>query len=272
MKFVDPRTHMRLALFGVSVCTLLLGCATNADEQDQATMPDSICTSLCNAAEVTTPYITDAGGYGNITSYGSVTDPQPSTGGACGYGESQVLNYAAAGNAFWNGGHICGQCVRIQTPSPTGFRSVVVRIVNQCPDDHCGIDLGGAPAHALMGYAPGRYAGMWKYVSCDGVDSVSDGSPSLFVKEGSNKWWALLQARNGPGATNSIRYEAIQSKMSGTFAWATEAENYFKVPDAVLADTGSYNLSIVFSEGTILHVVVKGTDLGFASSAFPLQH
>ena len=38
--------------------------------------------------------------------------------------------------------------------SDGAVRTTAVRIVDKCPDDHCGIDLGGAPAAVIMGAAP----------------------------------------------------------------------------------------------------------------------
>jgi len=269
-------------LYNIFFCTcilcLVIACSTSPREQPLAKSPDSVCTVLCDAVEPAIPVLTDSTGVGNITTYGSVQDPQPSAGGACNYGKTQVYNFAAASvslapgdlKGLWNGGHICGQCVQVRVPSPLGFRSVVVRLMDKCPDAYCGIDLGGAPARTLMGDAPGRYSGEWKYVSCANQDSVSDGAPSLVVKEGSNAWWALIQVHNGPGATDSIRYESLDGKHSGTFPWATEAENFFKVPNNILADTAEYILRISYSDKTQASVVVKGSVLSVENSSIEI--
>lgn len=42
--------------------------------------------------------------------------------------------------------------------TPTGWKSNVVRIMDNFPDTQCDIDLGGAPARELMWEKPGRYA------------------------------------------------------------------------------------------------------------------
>ena len=161
-------------LLGLAV---LQGCGSdpsNRSTQISSSASDSICTG-CDHVTPADPVLTTEGGYGGITTYGSVTNPMPSQGGACNYGSTAVMNFAAAsvniqpgdGLGLWNQGHICGQCVRVRVGSPTGWKQVVVRLMDSCHDDYCGIDLGGAPALALMGSDPGRYAGAWTLISCD---------------------------------------------------------------------------------------------------------
>jgi expansin (peptidoglycan-binding protein) len=202
---------------------------------------DSIC-ELCDAASAVAPVSTANGGYGNITTYGSVTNPTPSEGGACNYGKTNVYLFAAAHvhlqpsdlQGIWDDGRICGQCVQVNTLTPIGIRSTIVRIMDKCPDAACGIDLGGAPAQTLMGQKPGRYSGSWEYVACNEggarQESLYDGAPSVFVKEGSNAWWALVQVRNAPGATTSVQYSRVDNKATGQLQWATEAEKFLESP------------------------------------------
>lgn len=143
------------------------------------------------------PVFTDKGGEGDVTTYGSISEPEFSQGGACNYGSTGIRYYAAINvNQFpgdlggqWQGGQICGACARVRVRTREGeIRSAIVRIMDKCPDDNCGMDLGGAPAGEIMKDQPGRYSGEWEWVSCEGAQGVSDGPPSLFVKAGSGRW------------------------------------------------------------------------------------
>lgn len=49
-----------------------------------------------------------------------------------------------------------------------GLKTTVVRIVDKCPDNHCGIDLGGTAPSAVMADGFGRYADQWRLVACGG--------------------------------------------------------------------------------------------------------
>lgn len=238
----------------------------------------SACTAgQCDASPPTIPVIKADGGSGDVTTYGGVGNSNPSSGGACNYGETGITHYAAIqvnqlpGDRMgqWDDGRICGQCVRIRARTPDGWRSTVARIVDKCPDDHCGIDLGGAPATELMGAQAGRYAGEWSFVSCDGLQGVSDGSSSLWIKEGSNAWWSLVQVRNPRSALDSM-----MARLPGgswiPFAWATEAENFFKVPEAVLKSSDSVELRMVYRMAMSDTVKLAASDLARADSSYAI--
>lgn len=272
-----PVLHCIAAL---ALTAFLQGCGTTSDDSTAPqTLPaDSLCDSACDSSPLSIPVLHSTGGYGAVTTYGDVASPQPSTGGACNYGPTQILDFAAAhvhlapGDAqgLWNGGHACGDCYRVRTGSDSGWRSVVVRIVDKCPDAYCGIDLGGAPAQTLMGKQPGRYTGEWEWTPCDGAPHVSDGPAVLHVKEGSNAWWAIVQVRNGPSSVQSIQWKT-RAGTSGEFAWASEAENYFKVPPDLLAQTDTLQILIKFRTGTLATLPLPGTSLGKENSDYLLE-
>ena len=192
----------------------------------------------------TIPLVSDTGGIGDVTTYGGVQNANPSSGGACNYGITGIANYAAIqvsqlpGDLMgqWNGGRLCGQCARIRAWTSTGWHTTVARIVDKCPDDHCGIDLGGAPATDIMEAMAGRYSGDWSFVPCEGLAGVSDGPRSLWVKEGASAFWSLVQVRDPPSAVDSLRMRLAGGAWT-SLAWATEAENFFKIPVALLQDT-----------------------------------
>jgi hypothetical protein len=223
------------------------------------------------------PTVDDNGGTGNVTTYGNVTDPQPSSGGACNFGVTEIYNFAAInvnvepgdGLGHWNGGRICGQCARVTAQTADGDKSTVVRIVDKCPDGFCGIDLGGLPAQTLMGTQPGRYDGTWEFVPCDGYEGVSDGVPSLYVKDGSNPWWALVQVRNPPAAVLSILWQAPAGS-SGEFSFATEAENFYTVPTEVRESTETIALTIQFDFDITLTLDIVGTALTLENALYAL--
>ncbi|MFC1643016.1 hypothetical protein ACFL5O_10095, partial [Myxococcota bacterium] len=232
-----------------------------------------------SAQESVAPEVNERGGRGNVTTYGNAVAPEPSRGGACNYGITGILGFAAInvsvtpgdGQGQWKGGRICGQCARVTVATERGKRSTVVRIVDQCPDDHCGIDVGGLPAAALMGTAPGRYSGVWQFIPCGGTDAVTDGPTALFVKEGSNAWWALVQVRNPPAAVQGIQWTAVDGNSAGEFAYATEAENFYAVPEAVRLSDEPIRLTLWFDFGVELHTVLAGSALAVENAEYPLQ-
>jgi expansin (peptidoglycan-binding protein) len=249
---------------------------TGTDSDKGADTESEFDTTACDYRTPVYPEVLESGGTGNVTTYGSVTDPVPSQGGACNYGKTGVLGYAAInvnvspgdGKGQWNGGRICGQCAEVWAETPTGLKSTVVRIMDKCPDEYCGIDLGGLPAQILMGTQAGRYDGGWQFISCERQQYVSDGPTALFVKEGSNQWWALVQVRNPPAPVLSIDWKS--DKGYGTFEYATEAENYYRVPKEILEDSGKVMLTIKYAYNLSNTVEISGTDLIWENSLIPL--
>lgn len=226
------------------------------------------------------PVFTDKGGEGDVTTYGSVSDPEFSQGGACNYGSTEIRYYAAINvNQFpgdlegqWKGGQICGACARVLVRTRDGeIRSTVVRIMDKCPDDNCGIDLGGAPAGEIMKDQPGRYSGEWEWVSCEGAQGVSDGPPSLHVKEGSGKWWSLVQVRNGSGAVLEIRARKATDAEWQSLPWATEAENFLSVPVEILQDSGEWELEVIWRTGVSGFLRIAGEKLGVEEAGYELE-
>ena len=239
----------------------------------------STCIGQCDAAAPSIPVITDTWSHGDVTTYGGVGNSTPSSGGACNYGVTGISHYAAIQvnqlpgdlRGQWNGGRACGQCYEVRARTPQGWKSTHVRIVDKCPDGYCGIDLGGAPATDLMGIQAGRYAGQWRPISCDGLEGVSDGPTVLHVKEGSNRWWSLVQVRNPDGAVSEIRLRADRpGAVWVNLAWAVEAENFFKVPESILQDSVAYSLEVRFKEGTTRIAVIAPSVLATPGSESPL--
>ncbi|MEO7426193.1 MAG: expansin-like protein [Fibrobacteria bacterium] len=274
---------LRLLWIGLILSAWLNGCGREADvafpsvPTDPAPADTVPWVGSPDNATAMPPVLGTERSIGSVTTYGGVSDSVPSSGGACNYGATGILNYAAIdvnmlpGDALgqWQGGRICGQCAQVEARTAEGIKTTVVRIVDKCPDANCGIDLGGRPAKALMGDRPGRYSGAWKWVSCEGQADVSDGAPSLFVKEGSNPYWALVQVRNPPGAVLSMAWSSEGG--SGVFAYATEAENFFKVPQQILGATGPVTLAIAFSFGSPLQVTLSAAQLAAAGAVYPLE-
>lgn len=239
------------------------------------------CEGICDASPPSVPVLNDTGGFGDVTTYGNAAEPAPSQGGACNYGPTEILRFAAIQvsrlpgdmRGQWQGGRICGQCAEVRARTPEGWKTTVVRIMDKCPDANCGIDVGGLPARDLMGGRPGRYSGEWRWVSCSGHEGVSDGPPSLFVKEGGNAYWSLVQVRNAEASVLGIRLR-LASLGAGPWtdlAWATEAENFFKVPPAILQDAREYKMEITLSSGRGYAAVMPGADLAAEKSSLTLE-
>ena len=243
---------------------------------DGGGLPEDACSIVCNAVKPSNPTVQPSGGQGNITMYAT----GPSAGGACNYGTTSVLFYAAVnvnvvlgdGQGQWQGGRICGQCVEVTASTSQGSKSVVVRIMDKCADGNCGIDLGGLAPAAIMADGFGRYDGAWRFVSCAGHSEVSDGSPSLFVSGGSNAWWSRVQVRNPPWRVSSIAWHDPAGAAHGTLAYASDPENTFEVPAEVLQSSAtSLVLTVGFADGTTATAQLSPSELAAANTAYPLE-
>lgn len=207
---------------------------------------------MCNSFTAKDPVLTARGGEGSITTYGSVTEKEASSGGACNYGKTDIHYYAAIhvnvssgdDKGPWNGGLACGGCVRVKAKTPDGWKRVTVRIMDRCPDESCGVDLGGAPASDIMGIDVGRYYGEWEFVSCEGVEGVWDDSTSIWVKEGASAYWSVVQVRNPKDAVKSISMNGQELKIfSG-------AENFWEVPQEILQSGSDVKIQVEYRSGT----------------------
>lgn len=234
------------------------------------------CTHACNSATPRYPSIDSSGGTGNVTMYTT----EPSAGGACNYGGTSVSYFAAInvsvvpgdGQGQWNGGRICGQCAEVTALTSQGPRTVVVRIMDRCPDESCGIDLGGLAPATVMLDGFGRYDGSWRFVSCAGHAEVSDGVPSIFVVTGSNAWWSRIQVRNPPGAVSTIAWQDPAGTVSGFFPFAADPENTFEVPAEVLQSSAPTLLvTVTFADGSAATARLGPSALASAGSSYPLD-
>ena len=173
----------------------------------------------------------------------------------------------------WQEGRICGQCLEVTALTSAGPRQVVVRIMDKCADGYCGIDLGGKAPSDLMVDGFGRYEGAWRLVSCVGHPETYDGAPSLFVKEGSNAYWAAVQVRNPDTAVTAIEWRKQSDPGSqGTFAYAGPSiENYHLVPTEVLQGNTTYDLTVRYVDGSAAAVSLTSTELARSEATFPLD-
>jgi endoglucanase len=239
-------------------------------------LPDT-CPGPCNSATPVYPTLLDNGGLGNVTMYST----GPSSGGACNYGSTGVNYYAAInvnqtpGDAAgqWQGGSICGQCAEVTVLTSQGPRSVTVRIMDKCPDDNCGIDLGGAAPGSVMLDGNGRYTGEWRFVSCDGHPEVSDGPPSLYVLPGSNAWWSRVHVRNGSMAVSTIDWRDVAGTASGLLPFASNPENAFEVPtnDVLQSNMSSVLITVHYVDGSTATVTLTPAELATQAVSYPLS-
>ncbi len=232
----------------------------------------------CDASSPTVPVVTASGGSGDVTTYGGVGNATPSSGGACNYGITGITHYAAIQvnqmpgdlRGQWQEGRACGQCVRIRARTSSGWKTTVARIVDKCPDANCGIDLGGAPATEIMGTQPGRYSGEWSFVPCQGLSGVTEGPKALWVKDGSNAYWSLVQVRNAPSGVDSILARIPDGPWT-PFTWATEAENFFKVPANLLQAPGKIEIRIVYRMAGPDTLQLEASSLAIAGANYKLE-
>lgn len=246
-----------------------------------STVPTGLASSCsgvaCNAATTVNPLLTSYGALGNVTMYTT----NASSGGACLYGVTQVMYFAAInvnlspGDAQgqWQGGSICGQCMEVTALTTQGPKSVVVRIMDKCPDGYCGIDLGGSAPAAVMPDGMGRYEGAWRAVSCAGHPEVFDGAPSIYVKDGASPGWSVIQVRNPMTAVAGIDYKNHGNpSQNGTLVTASPSiENFFSVPVEVLQANVKFDLTVRYVDGTTGTVSLHSDQLGTAEATYAMD-
>ena len=240
--------------------------AESSDSGDDG--DDGKCTA-CDSYTAADPERTENGGKGSVTTYGSITAKETSLGGACNYGQTNIQYYAAIhvnvspgdNKGPWQGGLACGGCVRVKAKTPDGWKKVTVRITDRCPDADCGVDLGGAPASDIMGIQVGRYYGEWEFVSCEGVDGVWGDSTSLFVKDGANAFWSVIQVRNPRDMVKTITIKGIDTRDYHELEMFDGAENFWSVPEAVLQTDNRYYVVVSYRTGDEDKWKIKGSDL-----------
>jgi hypothetical protein len=201
-----------------------------------------------------------------------------SSGGACLYGATNILDYAAMsvnvepgdGRSHWQEGRICGQCARVTALTSQGPKQVIVRIMDKCPDGFCGIDLGGSAPESIMVDGFGRYDGAWEFISCAGHPEVFDGPTSLFVKDGSNAYWSAVQVRNPPMSVTAMDYQnQTNPSEKGSFSYASpQIENYYLVPVQVLQANGTFDITVTYRDGSTATLALTSAELATAESSY----
>lgn len=249
--------------------------ASNASDEWYFDDADGAC-EKCDNYTAQDPVLNERGGTGSITTYGSITEKETSLGGACNYGQTNIQYYAAIhvnvssgdDKGPWNGGLACGGCVRVKAKTPDGWKRVTVRITDRCPDESCGVDLGGAPASDIMGITVGRYYGEWEFVSCEGVEGVWGDSTSVWVKEGAGPYWSIVQVRNPKDAVTQI--SAVTDAEPVALKYAIEAENFWTVPQGILRSDDMVKLIIEYRTGVPDTLQIKGSDLAVGEANYYL--
>ncbi len=229
---------------------------------------DGKCTN-CDSFTAADPELTENGGKGSVTTYGSITAKETSLGGACNYGQTNIQYYAAIHvnvspgdeKGPWNGGAACGGCVHVKAKTPDGWKEVTVRITDRCPDANCGVDLGGAPASDIMGIQVGRYSGEWEFVSCEGVEGVWGDSTSIWVKEGASEFWSIIHVRNPKDMVKSLIIYGIDTDDVHVLEMVVGTENFWTVPQEVLQTDNHYRIVVKYRTGEDDVWKIKGSDL-----------
>lgn len=242
--------------------------SSSADISSSEDEGDGVCTN-CDSYTAADPELTENGGKGSVTTYGSITAKETSLGGACNYGQTNIQYYAAIhvnvspgdNKGPWQGGAACGGCVRVKAKTPDGWKRVTVRITDRCPDADCGVDLGGAPAADIMGNTVGRYYGEWEFVSCEGVEGVWGDSTSLWVKESASTFWSIVQVRNPKDMVKAIAIIGVDTSDSYDLEMVVGTENFWTVPQNVLQTDNRYRVVVKYRSGEDDEWHIKGSDL-----------
>ena len=237
----------------------------SSSEEDEG---DGKCTN-CDSYTAADPELTENGGKGSVTTYGSIMAKETSLGGACNYGQTNIQYYAAIHanvspgdeKGPWNGGAACGGCVRVKAKTPDGWKRVTVRITDRCPDADCGVDLGGAPASDIMGIQVGRYYGEWEFVSCEGVEGVWGDSTSIWVKEGASEFWSIIHVRNPKDMVKSITIYGVDTRDFYELEMVVGTENFWTVPPEILQTDNRYRIVVKYRSGTDDEWKIKGSEL-----------
>lgn len=237
----------------------------SSSEEDEG---DGKC-SNCDSFTAADPELTENGGKGSVTTYGSITAKETSLGGACNYGQTNIQYYAAIHvnvspgdeKGPWNGGAACGGCVRVKAKTPDGWKRVTVRITDRCPDADCGVDLGGAPASDIMGIQVGRYYGEWEFVSCEGVEGVWGDFTSIWVKEGASEFWSIIHVRNPKDMVKSITIYGVDTRDFYELEMVVGTENFWTVPPEILQTDNRYRIVVKYRSGTDDEWKIKGSEL-----------
>ena len=244
------------------------GVSSSSAKSEPESSDSGVCTN-CDSFTAADPVLTENGGMGSVTTYGSITAKETSLGGACNYGQTNIQYYAAIhvnvspgdDKGPWDGGAACGGCVHVKAKTPDGWKEVTVRITDRCPDANCGVDLGGAPASDIMGIQVGRYYGEWEFVSCEGVEGVWGDSTSIWVKEGASEYWSIIQVRNPKDMVKKIEIRGLDSDDAYTLEMVVGTENFWTVPVAVLKTDNRYRVVVTYRTGTDDEWVLKGSEL-----------
>ena len=247
--------------------------SSSADISSSEDEGDGVCTN-CDSYTAADPELTENGGKGSVTTYGSITAKETSLGGACNYGQTNIQYYAAIhvnvspgdNKGPWQGGAACGGCVRVKAKTPDGWKRVTVRITDRCPDADCGVDLGGAPAADIMGNTVGRYYGEWEFVSCEGVEGVWGDSTSLWVKESASTFWSIVQVRNPKDMVKAIAIIGVDTSDSYDLEMVVGTENFWTVPQNVLQTENRYRVVVKYRTGEDDEWHIKGSDLAVSEA------
>jgi expansin (peptidoglycan-binding protein) len=156
----------------------------------------------------------------DVSGAGTATYYDYAGGGACSFPLDPPGTMVAAINAVdWDGSNACGRCLRVTGPDG----SVVVRIVDQCPECASGdLDLDSPAFAAIAPLVSGQAAISWQAVPCDVTGPVA-----FHQDAGSNPYYLLVQVRDHRYGVASLEY---QDAAASSFATAPRlAHNYFEI-------------------------------------------
>jgi expansin len=154
-----------------------------------------------------------------------------------------AMNAVDYGTADW-----CGACVEVDGPDG----SVVVRIVDQCPECPQGdIDLSREAFGMISPLAAGRIAITWREVPC-----TVTGPIAYHFKDGANQWWTAIQIRNHRYPIAKLE---AKDAASGTYHEIPRVEYNYFVEDSGLGP-GPYTLRVTDTYGHVIED--EGVELG----------
>ena len=183
----------------------------------------------------------------------------PSAGGACNYGATSVLYYAAVnvnvapgdGQGQWQGGRICGQCVEVTALTSQGPESVVVRIMDKCPDGDCGTTSGARRPRPSCWTASGATTEAGASSRARATRKCPTDRPACSSATAATPGGRACKFAIRLGAVASIAWQDPAGPSHGAFPYAADPENTFEVPTEVLQSSAtSIAITVQYADGT----------------------
>ena len=225
--------HKAMALLIMIALILAATSAPPAKASAAPISPSGTLTPTAFLPIVSHPFVptlhTGEGTYYNATGAGNCSfDPSP-----------QNLMVAALNHVDYADSGLCGAFIHVTGPKG----SVVVRIVDQCPECPAGdVDMSPQAFVLIADLITGRVPISWRIVS-----PAINGPIAYHFKEGSNRYWTAVQIRNHRNPIARFEFRLA----NGSYKAVPRADYNYFVEDTGM-DVGPYTFRVTDIYGNIL--------------------